>query len=175
MDILGLPDYAKLSQAMVRHSRIALHKVLLDVSPPRLGESPHIVSPKVAAWLEDHLMLQKWSNAAYQIAPGEWTPEKGHEAARLRRADQIENQKKWREAVQLQQKLDHIELRDSGVDKSREIGRLLIAKGMRGGLGRRGPSLSTEEAANLLNYATETFKLSETERAEIWKAALAGG
>jgi hypothetical protein len=171
VDILGLPDYAKLDRAQLRHSGKFLPGLLGSYSPEP-GEwqtVTHTLSPMAAAYLEDHLLLNKRFNAGYQMAPGEWTEQKLHEHARLQMADQIENQKKLHEAAQ-QQKLDHIEMRDSGVDKSREIGRLLLAKGMRG---LRGPSLSTEEAAKLLNYATETFKLSETERAEIWKAALA--
>jgi hypothetical protein len=142
VDILGLPDYAKLDQAQVRHSRMIILRMLLDGTPPKPGESQteltHTLSPMAASILEDHLIEQKRFNAGYQMAPGEWTEQKKHEHARTQMADLREK-------------------RDSGVDHSKEIDQKLRAKG----------SLSLEESTKLLSYVTETFKLSVVDTAKI--------
>jgi hypothetical protein len=150
VDILGLPDYAKLSQAQLRNSRMNLSrmKVFGDLTA-KSGENPkevtHILSPMAAAYLEDHMIFQKRVNAGYQMAPGEWTVEKMWEHRRLA-------------------KIDRVEARKTGVDHTSEINRAIRAKG----------SLSYEEAAKLLYYLTETFKLSTVDAAKIAAAALEG-
>jgi hypothetical protein len=150
VEILGMPEYAKLSQEQLRTSRMYLSpmKVFGDLTP-KSGENPnevtHILSPMAAAYLEDHMILQKRFNPGYQMAPGEWTTQKLWEHRQLAHTDQIEG-------------------KDSGVSRTSEIHKILRAK----------KGLTNIEAAKLLYYLTETFKLSDTDAAKIAVAALEG-
>ena len=150
VDTLGLPDYARTGLPELRSARMSNIRLgTVHGLTPKPGENPkeitHILSPKDAAFLEDHLILNKRFNAGYQIAPSEWTAQKKHEHF-------------------MQQSYDEKERTNSGVDHSSEIHQKLREKG----------SLSYVEAAKLLHYLSETFKLSTIDEAKIAAAALEG-
>jgi hypothetical protein len=150
VETVGLPEYAKLSQPELRMTRMLLSKApvfggLTARPEENQKEVTHIVSPMAAAYLEDFIIFNKRFNAGYQIAPNEWSEQKVREHQQLARIDQVEGT-------------------DNGVNHTKEIHKAMRAKG----------SLSYEEAAKLLYYLTETFKLSTMDATKIMTAALEG-
>lgn len=150
VDILNLPDYARLDQKQVRFDRMILTNLhALGGLSPKAGEAQtevtHKMSPLAAAILEDHLILNKRFNAGDQLAPGDWTPKKQAELSHLQTTDQIEH-------------------KDSGIDHTKDIEKGIRAKG----------SFTYAEANQLLAHLKETFKLSEIDVKIIKARALEG-